>query len=71
MVNRDVNTEASVMEQFKPVKETKILGLLGDMIGRTVVVVGDAMLDYYITGSVDRISPEAPVPVINSATESA
>jgi rfaE bifunctional protein kinase chain/domain len=30
----------------------------------TVLVVGDVMLDRYITGSVDRISPEAPVPVV-------
>lgn len=30
----------------------------------TVLVVGDAMLDRYVTGSVDRISPEAPVPVV-------
>jgi len=29
-----------------------------------VLVVGDAMLDRYVTGSVDRISPEAPVPVV-------
>ncbi|MFN8341630.1 MAG: D-glycero-beta-D-manno-heptose-7-phosphate kinase [Cyclobacteriaceae bacterium] len=30
-----------------------------------VLVIGDVMLDSYIWGSVDRISPEAPVPVIN------
>src|ERR1700748_2627997 len=29
-----------------------------------VVVVGDVMLDNYWWGSVDRISPEAPVPVV-------
>lgn len=29
-----------------------------------VLVVGDAMLDVYLRGSVDRISPEAPVPVL-------
>lgn len=29
-----------------------------------VLVVGDSMLDLYITGRVDRISPEAPVPVV-------
>jgi rfaE bifunctional protein kinase chain/domain len=29
-----------------------------------VLVVGDAMLDRYLYGSVDRISPEAPVPVV-------
>lgn len=33
--------------------------------GRTrVVTVGDAMLDEYLVGDVDRISPEAPVPVV-------
>ena len=29
-----------------------------------VLVVGDAMLDRYWFGAVDRISPEAPVPVV-------
>ena len=29
-----------------------------------VAVVGDIMLDRYIWGAVDRISPEAPVPVV-------
>ena len=32
--------------------------------GRRVAVVGDAMLDVYLRGDVDRISPEAPVPVV-------
>ena len=30
-----------------------------------VLVVGDAMLDRYLHGAVERISPEAPVPVVN------
>lgn len=29
-----------------------------------VLVLGDSMLDTYVTGAVDRVSPEAPVPVI-------
>ena len=29
-----------------------------------IVVVGDAMLDVYLRGDVDRVSPEAPVPVV-------
>lgn len=32
--------------------------------GKKVVVVGDIMLDHFIYGDVDRISPEAPVPVV-------
>jgi len=35
-----------------------------------VLVVGDLMLDHYIWGSVQRISPEAPVPVVNVLRES-
>jgi len=37
---------------------------------QTVLVVGDLMLDHYIWGVVSRISPEAPVPVVNVSSES-
>lgn len=43
--------------------------ILGGMKGRRIAVVGDLMLDRYIWGSVSRISPEAPVPVIDMETE--
>lgn len=36
---------------------------------RRVLVVGDLMLDRYVYGSVTRISPEAPVPVVRVARE--
>ena len=32
--------------------------------GKRIAVIGDAMLDVYLTGDVERISPEAPVPVV-------
>jgi len=38
--------------------------LLEGCRGRRVAVVGDLMLDRYIWGRVERISPEAPVPVV-------
>ncbi len=34
-----------------------------------VLVVGDAMLDRYLFGEVERISPEAPVPVVRVTRE--
>src|SRR5947209_20482638 len=34
------------------------------MAGRTVLCVGDLMLDDFIYGDVSRISPEAPAPVL-------
>jgi D-glycero-beta-D-manno-heptose-7-phosphate kinase len=37
--------------------------------GRRLLVVGDAMLDRYWLGAVDRISPEAPVPVVRVQRE--
>ena len=45
-----------------------VLGLLEGGFGRIrVLVLGDLMLDRYILGEVDRISPEAPVPVLRHA----
>lgn len=32
----------------------------------TVLVVGDLMLDKYIWGRVERLSPEAPVPIVQT-----
>jgi D-beta-D-heptose 7-phosphate kinase/D-beta-D-heptose 1-phosphate adenosyltransferase len=39
--------------------------------GVRVLVVGDLMLDRYVAGSVERISPEAPVPVVRVESERA
>lgn len=40
-----------------------------DFSSSKVLIVGDIMLDKYYFGSVDRISPEAPVPIINIKKE--
>ncbi|MBI1763711.1 MAG: D-glycero-beta-D-manno-heptose-7-phosphate kinase, partial [Acidobacteria bacterium] len=37
---------------------------------QTIVVLGDLMLDEFIWGEVRRISPEAPVPVVEVKRES-
>ncbi|MGH7747860.1 MAG: bifunctional heptose 7-phosphate kinase/heptose 1-phosphate adenyltransferase [Candidatus Dormibacteria bacterium] len=41
-----------------------VRALFARMRERRVLVVGDAMLDEWVWGSVSRISPEAPVPVV-------
>jgi len=51
--------------------EKRLTDLLAGMNGKRVAVVGDLMLDRYFWGSVSRISPEAPVPVIDLETEQA
>lgn len=43
---------------------TEILKTLARFPTLNIVVAGDLMLDHYITGSTDRTSPEAPVPVV-------
>src|SRR2546429_6076654 len=46
----------------------RIEALLAKMARSRVVVVGDAMLDIYLAGEAERISPEAPVPVVSVHT---
>jgi len=45
-------------------------GHVSRFAGRRLVVWGDLMLDRYLWGRVDRISPEAPVPVVEIERES-
>jgi D-beta-D-heptose 7-phosphate kinase/D-beta-D-heptose 1-phosphate adenosyltransferase len=45
-------------------------GIVQRFAGRRVAVLGDCMLDRYLWGRVDRISPEAPVPVVEVERES-
>ncbi len=46
-----------------------LLALIDRMAGRRALVVGDVMLDRYIQGSVERVSPEAPIPVLRVERE--
>ena len=47
----------------------KLLKILDNFNGKKILVVGDVMLDKYIWGDVSRISPEAPVQVVNVLKE--
>lgn len=38
--------------------------ILDSLAGRKVMVVGDVVLDEYLQGEVRRVSPEAPVPIV-------
>ena len=50
--------------------EARAEELLATIQGKRVLVVGDLMLDRYISGVVERVSPEAPVPVVRVEEES-
>ena len=56
------------MDRLSPGRLEEILATAA---GARVLVVGDLMLDRYISGPVDRVSPEAPVPVVRVAETSA
>lgn len=55
---------------MRPKTPARRLASCIDRFPRTrILVVGDVMLDHYMWGSVTRISPEAPVPVVNVTKE--
>ena len=41
-----------------------LAALVPNLSGARVVCVGDLMLDRFVYGHADRISPEAPIPVV-------
>ena len=43
---------------------TRLIELVEKMPGRRVALVGDFMLDRYVFGRTERISPEGPIPVL-------
>jgi len=55
------------MKQLTTERAAEIVGAMRD---RAVVVYGDVMLDEFVWGEVTRISPEAPVPVVDIVRES-
>src|SRR5580658_5335173 len=48
----------------------RVRRLLADAARARVLVLGDVMLDQFVRGRVGRISPEAPVPVVEFENES-
>jgi D-beta-D-heptose 7-phosphate kinase/D-beta-D-heptose 1-phosphate adenosyltransferase len=53
-----------VNETGRVTELASLLSILDRYHGKHLWVVGDLMLDEYVMGTVDRISPEAPVPVV-------
>ncbi len=48
----------------EPLARARLETLVARAAGHRIAIIGDAMLDVYLKGDVDRISPEAPVPVV-------
>src|SRR5260370_34934169 len=51
-------------------KLTRLQQILDRARSKRIIVIGDLMLDEFVLGKVARISPEAPVPVVEVTGES-
>ena len=49
---------------IETISRDRLIDLLEAGADKRIAIIGDAMLDVYLRGDVDRISPEAPVPVV-------
>lgn len=55
---------------MKTIEQNRLENLIKKAEGKKIAIIGDIMLDRYLWGSVSRISPEAPVPVVVIKEES-
>jgi rfaE bifunctional protein kinase chain/domain len=51
------------------IQPDRLQEIIRNGIGKRILVLGDLMIDRYLWGTVSRISPEAPVPIINIEDE--
>ncbi len=49
---------------MKSIKPKLLNTILNSFKDQRIIVLGDIMLDEYLWGKVQRISPEAPVPIV-------
>ena len=52
------------MKPHVQMSEEQLLGILSEFKKKKIAVLGDVGIDRYTIGSVERISPEAPVPIV-------
>ncbi len=66
-----MNYLASALPVFQPPEQRVdyLIERVNSFSAKRVAVLGDFMLDRYLIGSVERISPEAPVPVLRVTEE--
>jgi D-beta-D-heptose 7-phosphate kinase/D-beta-D-heptose 1-phosphate adenosyltransferase len=67
MIGSAVASQESGLEEMLVKEQSRLLSLIESGFAEfRILVIGDVMLDRSIWGDVDRISPEAPVPVLRS-----
>jgi len=58
-----------LISKFYPVKKIDIQSVFDAFNQFNILIIGDVMIDSYLWGKVNRISPEAPVPIIMSSKQ--
>lgn len=69
-MERKIGTQPKDRERPQPVDARTLQRHIHRFSQAGVLVIGDLILDHYIWGKVNRISPEAPVPVVHVESES-
>src|SRR5262245_49503368 len=64
-LGRSVASSQNAFERQR-MRDRNLQDIVTALPGKRVLVIGDVMLDEYIWGEVRRISPEAPVPVVEA-----
>ena len=56
----------SIKDKMNSITQNRAIEIIQNAKNKKIAVVGDVMLDRYFWGSVTRISPEAPVPIVST-----
>ena len=59
-------TNIFALLKLHKVNKDYIKNIFENFNNKNVMIIGDVMIDSYLIGSIDRISPEAPVPIISA-----
>lgn len=62
----DIQADAGRM---LPPTDTELAAIVRNFHSARVLVIGDIILDRYVTGAVHRLSPEAPIPVLRPSDD--
>lgn len=68
-MKKDQGTPTIIQAKAGPEQKRALIEALPRLKGRKVLIVGDVGVDEYVMGAVRRISPEAPVPVLEVEAE--
>ncbi len=64
-----MNQTLAASSRTTPPTDIELAAIVRNFHSARILVIGDVILDRYVTGSVHRLSPEAPIPVLRPADD--